>query len=68
MIQATVPSGLGLLFTPWHFHAPLILAGAVTMAAIIYLLATIRTGQLTARRLAAAAGFYGLFAIVLVFL
>ncbi|MCU1343904.1 MAG: sodium/calcium exchanger rane protein, partial [Acidimicrobiia bacterium] len=23
MIQATVPSGLGIMFTSWHFHAPL---------------------------------------------
>jgi hypothetical protein len=40
----------------------------VAVPSALYLLATIRTGQLTARRLAAAAGFYGLFAIVLVFL
>jgi cation:H+ antiporter len=66
MIQATVPSGLGLLFTPWHFHAPLILAGAVTLAAIVYLLATMRSGHLTAGRLAGAAVFYGLFAVGLV--
>jgi cation:H+ antiporter len=62
MIQATVPSGLGLLFTPWRFDAPLLLSGVVTMAAIVYLLATMRAGRLTAGRLTAAAGFYLLFA------
>lgn len=66
MIQATVPSGLGLLFTPWHFTAPLLLSGLVTMAAIAYLLITMRSGRLTAGRLTAAAGFYGLFAAGLV--
>src|SRR4051794_9070261 len=33
MIQATVPSGLGLLFTSWHFDAPLLWSGVITMAA-----------------------------------
>jgi hypothetical protein len=27
--------GLGLLFTPWRFNAPLLLSGIVTMVAII---------------------------------
>lgn len=66
MIQATVPSGLGILFTPWKFDAPLIAAGAVTMAAILYLLATIRAGRLTPGRLAASAGFYAAFIVLLV--
>ncbi|WP_246127400.1 sodium:calcium antiporter, partial [Amycolatopsis rhizosphaerae] len=42
MIQATVPSGLGLLFTPWRFDSALLWAGIVTMIAITYLLATMR--------------------------
>ena len=62
MIQATVPSGLGLLFTPWRFDGPLLLSGLVTMAAIGYLLLTLRAGRLTAVRLTWAAGFYLLFA------
>jgi cation:H+ antiporter len=68
MIQATVPSGLGILFTPWKFDTPLIVAGAVTMAAIVYLLMTIRAGRLSAGRLAACAGFYAVFAILLAIL
>jgi cation:H+ antiporter len=67
MIQATIPSGLGLLFTPWRFDAPLLLAGIVTMAAVVYLLVLLRTRRLTAGRLAAAAGFYSLFAVALAF-
>jgi cation:H+ antiporter len=62
MIQATVPSGLGLLFTPWRFDRPLLLSGLVTMAAIGYLLLTLRAGRLTAVRLTGAAGFYLIFA------
>ena len=56
MIQATVPSGLGILFTSWQFNAPLITAGVVTMAAIIYRLITIRSRRLTPIRLAGAIG------------
>lgn len=63
MIQATVPSGLGLLFTPWRFTAPLLLSGLATMAAIGYLLITLRRGRLTSVRLTLAAGFYLPFAV-----
>jgi len=65
MIQATVPSGIGLLATPWLFTFPLLLAGLVTMAAIGYLLLLLRTGKITTGRLAGTAAFYGLFALVL---
>jgi cation:H+ antiporter len=64
MIQATVPSGIGLLFTPWRFDRPLLLSGITTMAAIVYLLWTMRT-RITRARLAAAALFYLAFAAVL---
>jgi cation:H+ antiporter len=67
MIQATVPSGIGILFTPWKFDTALILAGVVTAVAISYLLWLLRTGRLTAARLTAAAGCYAAFAIGLVF-
>jgi cation:H+ antiporter len=67
MIQATVPSGIGILFTPWHFDSALILAGAVTMASVSYLLWLLRTHRDTAGRLAAAAGFYAVFAVGLIF-
>lgn len=66
MIQATVPSGLGLLFTDWRFDHALLWSGAVTMAAIGYLLFTLRTHTLTPVRLAAAALLYLVFAAGLV--
>lgn len=66
MIQATVPSGIGLLGTPWHFDAHLILAGAATLASICYLLWLFRTGRATPARLALAALFYVAFALGLV--
>ena len=67
MIQATIPSGIGILFTPWKFNTALILAGAATMASVTYLLWLMRTHRVTAARLSAAAGFYAIFAIGLVF-
>ena len=66
MIQATVPSALGLLFTPWLFDGALLWSGLVTIAAIVYLLITMRFGRLSPARLAVAAAFYLVFAIGLV--
>lgn len=65
MIQATVPSGLGLLFTPWRFTGPLLLSGLVTTAAIGYLLWALRE-RIGRGRLAVAGAFYLLFAAALV--
>ncbi|MFF2811320.1 sodium:calcium antiporter [Streptomyces sp. NPDC058000] len=66
MIQATVPSGLGLLFTGWHFDTALVWSGLITMAAIGYLLLTMRAHKLTPGRLAVAAGFYAVFGLGLI--
>ncbi|MEU8646107.1 sodium:calcium antiporter [Streptomyces sp. NPDC048674] len=66
MIQATVPSGLGLLFTRWDFDAALLWSGLITMAAIVYLLMTMRGHRLTPARLTVAAGFYVVFALGLI--
>jgi cation:H+ antiporter len=66
MIQATVPSGLGLVFTDWRLDHALLWSGAVTMAAIAYLLATIRNQKLTPTRLALTAVLYFVFAAGLV--
>lgn len=65
MIQATIPSGIGLLFTPWHFGRPLLLAGSATIGAVIYLHLLLRRGKLTPGRLAGAAAFYLAFALAL---
>ena len=68
MIQATVPSGLGILFTPWHFNGALILSGVVTMCGIVYLLWLMRTHRFTSARLAISTGFYAIFAVGLLFI
>lgn len=66
MIQATVPSGLGLLFTSWKFDGALLWAGVITLAAIVYLLLSMRAHRLTPARLAAAALFYVVFGLGLI--
>jgi cation:H+ antiporter len=66
MIQATVPSGLGLLFTTWKFDGALLWSGLITMAAIGYLLATMRAHRLTPARLSLAGLFYLVFAAGLI--
>lgn len=66
MIQATVPSGLGLLFTPWRFDAALLAAGLCTLVAVSYLFFRLRSGRLTVGNLSLSIGFYGLFALALV--
>jgi cation:H+ antiporter len=62
MIQATVPSALGLFFTPWLLDASLLWGAAVTMAGIVAMLVLLRREALTAGRLAALAGLYAVFA------
>lgn len=66
MIQATVPSGLGLLFTPWKFDGPLILSGIATIMAIVYLLILFKVKRFEPYKLAATGMFYGIFAIGLI--
>jgi cation:H+ antiporter len=66
MIQATIPSALGLLFTPWLLEWSLVWAGVVTLAATAVLYMMFRTGRITAFRLAWAASLYVLFAVILV--
>lgn len=68
MIQATVPSGLGILFTPWHFDGPLLLSGVITIVGILYLLFLMHKKRFTSTHLTMVAGFYGVFALGLVFL
>ena len=65
MIQATIPSALGLFFTPWLLQRPLILAGAVTLAAIVVLFLMFRRGNITPMRLAWASSLYVLFGLLL---
>jgi len=63
MIQATVPSALGLFFTSWMLSPALLWGAAVTMAAIVVMLVLLKCHALTARRLLAMAALYGAFAV-----
>jgi cation:H+ antiporter len=68
MIQATVPSAFGLLFTPWTFDAPLILSGVVTLISIAAILVLLHRQRLTALRLSWFWMLYVAFAVGLIFL
>jgi cation:H+ antiporter len=66
MIQATIPSALGLLFTPWLLQWSLIWAGVVTLAATAVLYLMFRSDRITPLKLAWAASLYALFAVILI--
>jgi len=65
MIQATVPSALGILFTPWLFDRTLILACAVTAGSIAGMWMLLRRASLTASRLAGFSVLYFVFVALL---
>lgn len=65
MIQATIPSALGIFMTPWLLDGPLLMAGAFTMLAILLLWQGFRRTAMTVPMLAAVGGFYLLFAVYL---
>lgn len=68
MIQATIPSALGLLFTPWMLDRTLVWAAVVTVASIVGLYWFLRHRHLGARKLAAFGALYAVFAAGLPFL
>jgi cation:H+ antiporter len=68
MIQATVPTALGLFFTPWIFDQALALAGVVTAVAIGGLLILLRRNSLTPFRMSLFAIFYAVFAVGIIIL
>jgi len=61
MIQATIPSSLALFATPWLFDAPLMVAGALTAVAIVYLWWLFYRGRVDARWLMPVGLLYGVF-------
>jgi cation:H+ antiporter len=63
MIQATVPTALGLFFTPWLFDSALALAAVITAFAVLGLMILLRRNALTPVRLALFAIFYLIFAL-----
>ena len=62
MIQATIPSALGIIFTPWQLEPALIWAAVVTMLAIVGLFLLLRKNALSAGRLCCFGLFYAVFA------
>ncbi|PWJ55423.1 cation:H+ antiporter [Quadrisphaera granulorum] len=63
VIQATIPTGLGLAFTGWQVQGPLLVAAVATLVCVSYLLVLFATRRVTAVRLAAAATAYAAFAV-----
>lgn len=68
MIQATIPSALAMMFTPWMLQHALVWAGVVTMLAIVGLLVCLGRSALTARAMSCFGLLYGLFAAGLYFI
>ena len=67
MIQATVPSAFGMFFTPWLLDPALIVAGAVTLVAIVALYFGFRTGRMSRAWLSSMAALYLAFAGIVAF-
>lgn len=65
MIQATIPSALGIFLTPWLLDGPLRAAGVFTLIAISVLWLRLRRGTMTVGGLASVGAFYVLFALYL---
>ncbi len=61
MIQATIPTALGLFFTPWLLGRELQIAAGVTMLAVALLYLMFRSGRVSAVLLSSVAGLYLLF-------
>ena len=61
MIQATIPSALGIVFTPWRLEPALVWAAVVTMLAIVGLFLLLRKNALSAGKLCLFGLFYALF-------
>jgi cation:H+ antiporter len=67
MIQATVPTALGLFFTPWLLDRALLVGAAMTTLAVATMLVAFRAGIISRAFLAAMAIFYLAFAAILIF-
>jgi cation:H+ antiporter len=66
MIQATAPTAFGLFFTPWILDRSLLVGAAVTALAVAAMFLAFRRGFISRVFLAAMAGFYVLFAAIIV--
>ena len=68
MIQATIPTALGLFFTPWLFDPALALAAIITTLAVMGLFTLLRRNAMTPTRLSLFVLFYGVFACGILYL
>lgn len=65
MIQATIPSALGIAMTPWLLDAPLLAAGLLTLVSIAILWQRFRNASMTVPVLSGVGLLYGVFALYL---
>jgi cation:H+ antiporter len=65
MIQATIPTALGLFFTSWVFSRELVVSGVVTMVAVVALLGLFSKDAVNARWLMPLAALYAVFVAVI---
>jgi cation:H+ antiporter len=65
MIQATIPTALGLFFTTWVFSRELVVSGVVTMVAVAALLVLFSKNLINARWLIPLAGLYAVFVAII---
>ena len=65
MIQATIPTALGLMFTSWMFSRALIVSGLVTLTAVAVLLGLFSRATVSARSLVPLAALYAVFIAVI---
>jgi cation:H+ antiporter len=66
MIQATVPTALGMFFTPWLLDASLLLGAGITCLAVLILFFAFRAGRVSRELLAAMVLLYVVFVGLLV--
>jgi cation:H+ antiporter len=61
MIQATIPTAFGLLFTPWLFDSYLFMGAISTVLSILFLWTCLHNKRFSAKKLLIASVFYGVF-------
>ena len=65
MIQATIPTALGVFYTSWVFSRELVISALVTLAAVAVLLGLFSRRSVDERSLIPLAGLYAIFVIVI---
>jgi cation:H+ antiporter len=61
MIQATIPSAIGIMATKWMFDTTLVVAAGVTFAAMTLLYFMFKRGKVDIRMLAGIGLLYAIF-------